>query len=246
MNPELEKYIDFAVADGEVTDEEKAILVRKAEELGVALDELEMVLGAKLHIRKKENDSLKDIKENTSQISVQQKQNLNPSKCPECQAAIESFSTRCIYCDAEIKNIKSSFSINNLNEKLIEAEEKARNQKSSGGLIGKFMSALDGETEIEKRIYNAKSSVIRTFPIPNTKEDILEFLTLAVASVTTIKINFLERMAGESGTMGHRITYKNAWLNVCQKVIMKARFSMKDDKELLAEIESYANQLEIK
>ena len=176
----------------------------------------------------------------------QPEQSSGPSKCPECQAVIESFSTKCAYCDAEIKNVKTSFSINNLNEKLIEAEEKARNQKSGGGLIGNLMSAIDGESEIERRIYNAKSSVIRTFPIPNTKEDILEFLTLAVASVTTIKINFLEKMAGESGGAGHRITYKNAWLNVCQKVIMKARFSMKDDKDLLAEIESYAKQLEIK
>ena len=54
MNPELEKFIDFAVTDGEVTEKEKTILIRKAEELGVDLDEMEMVLDAKLHMIQKE------------------------------------------------------------------------------------------------------------------------------------------------------------------------------------------------
>ena len=245
MNPELEKYIDFAVADGEVTDDEKAILVRKAGELGVELDELEMVLSAKLHMNRKENEPAQEVQQ-VPPPTPQPEQSSGPSKCPECQAVIESFSTKCAYCDAEIKNIKSSFSINSLNEKLMEAEEKVRNQEPGGGFVGKFMAAFDGETELERRIFTAKANVIRTFPIPNTKEDILEFLTLAVASVKTIKVNFMEKMAGESGTVGYRITYKNAWLNVCQKVIMKARFSMKEDKDLLNEIEVYAKELGIK
>jgi hypothetical protein len=36
---------------------------------------------------------------------------------------------------------------------------------------------------------------------------------------------------------------KNAWLAKCEQVIMKAKFSMKDDKKLLEEIEFYSNQL---
>ena len=245
MNPELEKFIDFAVTDGEVTEKEKTILIRKAEELGVDLDEMEMVLDAKLHMIQKEAQP-KEAPQQETPAPAPSQESLSTTKCPQCAAAIESFSTRCPYCDTEIKNIKSSFSINRLNEELMKAEEKARNQEHAGGFVGNFMKMFDSETEMEARIFNAKSNIIRTFPIPNTKEDILEFLTLAVSNVKTIKINFVEKIAGESGTVGYKITYKNAWMSVCQKVIMKARFSMKDNKKLLEEIEAYATELEIK
>ena len=81
------------------------------------------------------------------------------------------------------------------------------------------------------------------YQITQTKKE--EFDSVAYY-VKTIKINFVEKIAGESGTVGYKITYKNAWMSVCQKVIMKARFSMKDNKKLLEEIEAYATELEIK
>ena len=37
-----------------------------------------------------------------------------------------------------------------------------------------------------------------------------------------------------------------AWKSKCEQVIMKARFSMKEDKATLAEIERYAKELKIK
>ena len=37
-----------------------------------------------------------------------------------------------------------------------------------------------------------------------------------------------------------------AWKAKCEQVIMKARFSMKEDKATLAEIEKYAQELKIK
>ena len=44
MNPELEKLIDLALADGILTDKERAVLQKKAESLGVDQDEFEMIL----------------------------------------------------------------------------------------------------------------------------------------------------------------------------------------------------------
>jgi len=99
---------------------------------------------------------------------------------------------------------------------------------------------------MEKRIFEAQASVISTFPIPNSKEDILEFLALSVAQVNSIKIGPMIKFAGTSGTYGHKITYKNAWLSIANKVVMKARFSMKEDQKTLEEIEYYAKQLGIK
>ncbi|MEY4659601.1 MAG: hypothetical protein RJB36_1367, partial [Bacteroidota bacterium] len=48
FNEQLEKLIEMALMDGELTEKEKQILFKKAESLGVDLDEFEMVLEAKL------------------------------------------------------------------------------------------------------------------------------------------------------------------------------------------------------
>ena len=47
-NERLEQLIDAALADGELTEKEKQILFKKAQEMGVDLDEFEMVLDARL------------------------------------------------------------------------------------------------------------------------------------------------------------------------------------------------------
>ena len=47
-NKELENLINIALEDGVLTDKEKQVLSKKAEALGVDLDEFEMVLDARL------------------------------------------------------------------------------------------------------------------------------------------------------------------------------------------------------
>lgn len=245
MNEQLEKLIDLALADGILTDKERQVLQRKAQELGVDQDEFEMVLESKLYLAQK---ATAPPPPPTSTEPEKQKSNKEGDlrKCPSCGAPVQSFATKCPDCGHEFRNIESSNSVKNLVLKLEEAEEKARNTKSGGGLVGGLMKMIDGETDLEKRIYNAKSNVISSYPIPNTKEDILEFLALSVAQVNSIKIGAMIKLAGTSGTYGYKITYKNAWLSIANKVVMKARFSMKEDKKTLEEIEYYAKQLKIK
>ena len=47
-NEQIENLIQLALADGELTEKEKQILFKKAEAVGIDLDEFEMVLDAKL------------------------------------------------------------------------------------------------------------------------------------------------------------------------------------------------------
>lgn len=242
MNPELEKLIDLALADGILTDKERAVLQKKAESLGVDQDEFEMILEGKLHLAQKAAAPPPPSADNKPSSTKEG----DLKKCPSCGAPVSSFATKCEHCGHEFRNIESARSVKDLMTKLEEAEEKARNTKSGGGLWNSYMKLIDGETELEKRIFNAKSNVISSFPVPNTKEDILEFLALSVAQVNSIKIGALIRMAGTSGTYGYKVTYRNAWLSIANKVVLKARFSMKEDKKTLEEIEYYAKQLNIK
>ncbi len=57
-NKELEKLIEMALMDGELTEKEKQILFKKAEKFGVDLDEFEMVLDAKLFEKQKKVSQL--------------------------------------------------------------------------------------------------------------------------------------------------------------------------------------------
>lgn len=52
---QLEKLIDLALIDGTLTDKKKQILMKKAEQMGIDLDEFEMVLEAKLYSKNQEN-----------------------------------------------------------------------------------------------------------------------------------------------------------------------------------------------
>ena len=82
-----------------------------------------------------------------------------------------------------------------------------------------------------------KKAIIQNFPIPNTKEDILEFLALALPLAK--KTGFFEQ--DEVKKEMYPI-----WKAKCEQIIMKARFSMKDDPETLAEINEYGKQIGIK
>jgi hypothetical protein len=48
MHTEIDKLIEMAIADGHVTDKEREIILRKAEKLGIDMDEMEMYLEGKL------------------------------------------------------------------------------------------------------------------------------------------------------------------------------------------------------
>ena len=83
MHPEIENLINMALADGEVTEKERAIILRKAESLGIDKDEVEMILDAKLHQLKTKANELK-------------KENVN--KCPSCGEIIHGLSQVCSLC----------------------------------------------------------------------------------------------------------------------------------------------------
>ena len=75
-------------------------------------------------------------------------------KCPNCGELLESLVTECPSCGYEIRNAKSSDSVQEFAVKLSEADS------------------------VEERIV-----LIRNYPIPNTKEDIFEYMILASTNI---------------------------------------------------------------
>ena len=238
-NEQLEKLIEMALMDGELTEKEKQVLFKKAEGLGVDLDEFEMVLDARLFEKKKnmekdapaapaapKSDKFGDIK-----------------KCPACGGMVESFQIKCVDCGHEFSNLESNVSIEKLFKMLNEAENERKEDsgmsigKAFGGVMGKAWGLGGGD-----KINGKKRTIISNFPIPTTKGDILEFLSLAVPKAKQAG-NFLTKQQPEN--LAHN-EFVPVWKTKCEQIVMKARFSMKDDKKILDEINSYAKELNIK
>lgn len=230
----LEQLIDMALADGELTEKEKQVLFKRAEAMGIDLDEFEMVLDARLY---KQGQQQQPPAQQPATSAPKSDKYGDVKKCPACGAMIESFTARCPECGHEFTNIAANSSIQKLFEMLnqVEAESKDDAKGLLGGLGQAYgqMFARGGGKDVRKKI-----SIIQNFPIPTTKDDILEFLSLGVP--LAMKPKGLMKWDEEAIRMSH------TWKSKCEQVIMKAKFSMREDKKTLELIAEYAKELKIK
>lgn len=85
MHPEIEKLIDLALADGQITEKERNVILKKATELGIDADEVEMVLDGRIHQleanKPKQKEKVGNIK-----------------TCPACGASVKPFTDECNDC----------------------------------------------------------------------------------------------------------------------------------------------------
>ena len=246
-NEQLEKLIEMALMDGELTEKEKQILFKKAESFGVDLDEFEMVLEAKLFEKQKSNkpvtaapksDKLGDVK-----------------KCPACGAIAQSFATKCSDCGTEFRNIDASQNITKFFEKLDELESSRKDslfdtqKQESGTSVGtlikwwifwwiliplKLITFIINKSKPAKwsTTDTRKEEMIMNFPVPNSREEIIEFITLSVSKTQSISI--LKRL-GEEGK--YLAKWNLIWKKKAEQVFTKAKLSMKDDKATIQSIE---------
>jgi hypothetical protein len=161
MHPEIEKLIDLALADGQITEKERNVILKKAAEHGVDADEVEMVLDAKLHqleaSKPKEKEKVGNIK-----------------TCPACGASVKAFQIKCNDCGHEFSNTLSLTS----KQKLFSEFEKVEIEERSRTL--NFTEKLDAERVYDRKINARKASIVSTFPLPYNKEDLLDFFNLAI------------------------------------------------------------------
>jgi hypothetical protein len=246
-NEQIENLINLALADGELTEKEKQILFKKAEAAGIDLDEFEMVLEAKLFEKQKsdkpvsaapKSDKLGDVK-----------------KCPACGAIVQSFATKCSDCGTEFRNIEASQNIIKFFEKLDELESNRKenlydNQKQeSGTSVGtlikwwifwwiliplKLITFLINKSKPSKwsTTDSRKEEMIMNFPVPNSREEIIEFITLSVSKIQNISI--MKRFDEEGKYISK---WNSIWKKKAEQVFTKAKLSMTDDKATIQSIE---------
>jgi len=244
-NEQIENLINLALADGELTEKEKQILFKKAEAAGIDLDEFEMVLDAKLF------EKQQIVKASAPSVAAPKSDKFGDvKKCPACGAIVTSFTAICSDCSHEFSNIEANASIQKLFSLLIEID----NKQSLTPYKHDSLFSMDATVErraITEQYINKKCEVIKNFPVPNTKDDILEFLSSAVPHARKVKSGVGSFFASKHWGGADRDSYKEqeiskAWKYKCEQVVMKARFSLKEDKKGLEEIMHYAKELGIK
>lgn len=234
MHPEIENLINMALADGEVTEKERGIILRKAEALGIDRDEVEMILDGKFALLTKEQSSNQTIKKSNKEGDLK--------KCPSCGAPVQSFISKCGECGHEFRNTEASKAIseffNALNQ--FEANQKdsfdtANPLKAIGNQLSKQIGSSFGPNKSQKM----KMELIRNFPIPNNKEDLFEFFSLAMPNARK-KINatfFIN--PNEKADEALRLV----WIDKCDQLLIKAKLLFPQNDPHLLQLISYGKEL---
>jgi hypothetical protein len=172
----------------------------------------------------------------------------NIKTCPACGAPAVSFTSKCNDCGHEFINTMAVGSIKKLNELLQDATNRINLVKQSAKPeeINWKNQHLYHPINIAKEINNTHAGIISSFPIPNTKEDLLEFLSIssAEAQKTPNGINLGMQMVVQDGSD----VLINAWKAKFNQIINKSKIVFANDNEALMIIEiherNFQNQLD--
>lgn len=233
MSDKLNSLIEAAVADGEITDIERQVLIRNAQAEGVSMDEFVVVLEARLFEQRKKLE--------TEQRSVQTPLGapaIPPAvpgngntvkigelrKCPACLAIINKIDAcECPQCGYEFRNAVSMANSGNPIQSLVDKLDAIDNEMSS---MNSFTLVFRQE-QFEKR----KVSAISTFIVPNNKSAMTNFLMLASSTyATTSKFDPIRK----------------AWKNKAEEVMKRVKAVYSSDMEMMQVLESSAKTFGIK
>ncbi len=247
-NEELEKLIEMALMDGVLTEKEKQILFKKAESFGIDLDEFEMVLEAKLFEKQKSDKPVTAAPKSDKLGDVR--------KCPACGAIVETFATKCQDCGTEFRNIEASKNIIKFFEKLDEVESNRKDSfyESNKSNIGigtvikwlffwyillpfKIISFFVNKSKPAKwsTTDSRKEELILNFPIPVSREEILEFLNLASSKINSN--TYFNAFAEETK---YKDSWNKIWLKKIEQIHSKAAMAMKNDKKSFEDVNKIA------
>lgn len=148
-------------------------------------------------------------------------------KCPNCGQILNAFELNCPACGYELRSVKASSAVKEFALKL-EAIESGREYEKPLG----FFAAAEAQQRVSKTD-EQKISLIKSFSVPSSKEDMLEFMILAVSNMN---MSAYDSFSSGSLSKGEK-EINAAWFAKVQQVYEKAKRSHSADSTL-AEIQT--------
>lgn len=143
-------------------------------------------------------------------------------KCPNCGAVISQTTAVCPECGMRITGQAAVSSVQTFQNQLMALESKRKKS-----MLGMF-NVYAGVDPVDKQ----KVALIQNFPIPNTVDDILEFMFLAVSNID-VKLSKKSWGNSSSGMQVLAIempkVISDAWVGKMQQVYQKAEMLFPDD-----------------
>lgn len=137
-------------------------------------------------------------------------------KCPNCGEVLSAFEVTCHSCGFEIRNAAASTAVQRLEREIAKIEASRVDYEKAKNSVWRVFRKEDEVNPIDKSIANT----IHSFVIPNTKEDILEFMILASSNIDTDVLD--DRSSSESRS---RKLITNAWIAKFEQSYQKAKLA---------------------
>ena len=147
-------------------------------------------------------------------------------KCPSCGEVLKSFEITCPSCGHELRGAKASSAVKEFALKLEAIESKREYEKPKG--IFAASEAMVRVTKTDEQ----KISLIKSFAVPNSKEDMLEFMILATSSM-----NLRAYDSTNTNTSKGEKELNEAWYSKVEQVYEKAKRTYSSD-DTFAEIDA--------
>lgn len=145
-------------------------------------------------------------------------------KCPNCGEVLKSFAANCPSCGFELRDTNTTSSVREFTLKLEAIESrrsKCKDKKHS--FISKIYGSDGKLTDTDEQ----KIGLIRSFSVPNTKEDVLEFMILASSNVEVSIYGW-----GDKGVITEsRKAVSEAWIAKMEQVYEKAKLMFANTPE---------------
>ncbi|WP_301082356.1 zinc ribbon domain-containing protein [Thomasclavelia cocleata] len=140
-------------------------------------------------------------------------------KCPNCGEVLKSFVSNCPACGYELRSSKANSSVSELAAKLEKIESQRENTKKS------TLTSYFGVDKLSKED-EQKISLIRSFPIPNTKEDLYEFIILSYSNID------IDVYKNQGNMENAKREVSNAWKAKFEQAYQKSKIIFKNDPKM--------------
>ena len=140
-------------------------------------------------------------------------------KCPHCGGTLTEITAVCYHCGIPITKKEAIITVQEFKNQLMNIENSRK--KKTGGIFAAYQTIDEADRQ--------KLTLIRNFPIPNSIDDIVEFMMLAIANIDvslskktfTNALYSTNNLNGETAATIER-TISNAWVSKMEQCYRKA------------------------